>query len=67
MPHVLEVPGEANPLSRQTIFNALVSASSNTQIQVQTGAQQLQNWEKNDNYYILLQVYLHYGLVHSLS
>ncbi|WEW58891.1 hypothetical protein PRK78_004359 [Emydomyces testavorans] len=51
MPPVPEVPRAANSLSRQAIFNALVSASSNTQIQVQAGAQQLQNWEKEDSYY----------------
>ncbi|KAI2084602.1 hypothetical protein LOZ36_004681 [Ophidiomyces ophidiicola] len=55
MPPIFEVQGEANPLSRQAIFNALISASSNTQIQVQTGAQQLQNWEKEASYYTLLQ------------
>nr|KMM70088.1 KapH [Coccidioides posadasii RMSCC 3488] len=55
MPPILEVPGEANPLSRQTILNALLAASSNTQVQVQAGTQQLQNWEKEDDYYIFLQ------------
>ncbi|EEP76953.1 conserved hypothetical protein [Uncinocarpus reesii 1704] len=52
---VIEVPGEANPLSYQTVLNALISASSNTQIQVQTGTQQLQNWEKEPGFYHILQ------------
>jgi hypothetical protein len=56
MASLVELPGEANPLTRQNVFNALVAASSNTQAQVQFGGQQLQNWEKKENYYPLLQV-----------
>lgn len=52
----IELPGEANPLNRQTLFNALVAAAGTTQQQVQTGSQQLQNWEKQEGYYSLLQV-----------
>jgi hypothetical protein len=52
----IELPGEANPLTVQNLFNALISAASSTQQQVQIGTQQLQNWEKQDGYYPLLQV-----------
>lgn len=58
MTSVFELPGEANPLSRQNVFNALVSAAGTTQQQVQIGGQQLQNWEKEQNYYSFLQVCL---------
>lgn len=53
---MIEVPGEANPLTLQNVFNALVSAAGTTQQQVQTGGQQLQNWEKHEGYYLTLQV-----------
>ena len=56
MASLIELSGEANPLSRQNVFNALVSAAGITQQQVQTGSQQLQNWEKQPKYYSLLQV-----------
>mgnify|MGYP000910480897 CR=1 FL=1 len=56
MAQPVELPGEANPLTLQNVFNALVSAAGNTQQQVQTGTQQLQNWEKREQYYSLLQV-----------
>lgn len=56
MAQVIEVPGEANPLNLQNVQNALVLAASSTQQQVQTGAQQLHNWEKQENYYTFLQV-----------
>lgn len=52
----IELPGEANPLNRQNLFNALVAAAGTTQQQVQTGGQQLQNWERQEGYYSLLQV-----------
>ncbi|KAJ5625877.1 hypothetical protein N7510_002186 [Penicillium lagena] len=53
--HTIEVSGEANPLSPQNVLNALVLAASATQQQVQTGTQQLQNWEKQPMYYSFLQ------------
>lgn len=56
MAPMIELPGEANPLTLQNVYNTLVSAASSTQQQVQTGTQQLQNWEKEANYYSLLQV-----------
>lgn len=59
MASLIEVSGEANPLTRQNLFNALVSAAGTTQQQVQTGGQQLQNWEKQENYYPFLQVTTH--------
>ena len=51
-----ELSGEANPLDLQNVLNALMLASSSTQQQVQTGAQQLQNWEKQAKYYSFVQV-----------
>ena len=56
MTQVVELPGEANPMDLQNVLNALVLAASSTQQQVQTGAQQLQNWEKQEQYYTFLQV-----------
>ncbi len=52
----IELSGEANPLTIQTLYQALTSASSNDQQQVKTGAQQLQNWEKQPGFYSSLQV-----------
>ncbi|KAL2001674.1 hypothetical protein VTN02DRAFT_1427 [Thermoascus thermophilus] len=63
MAHAVELAGEANPLTPQNVFNALVSAAGNTQQQVQTGAQQLQNWEKREQYYSFLQdIFLDYSV-----
>ncbi|PYH95039.1 ARM repeat-containing protein [Aspergillus ellipticus CBS 707.79] len=55
MAPIVELAGEANPLTPQNILNALVLAASSTQQQVQTGTQQLQNWEKQELYYTHLQ------------
>lgn len=55
MNFAIEVPAEANPLTNQTLFHVLQSASSNDQQQVKTGAQQLQNWEKSPGFYSSLQ------------
>jgi hypothetical protein len=52
----VEVPGEANPLTEGILFNVLRSASSADQTQVQTGTKQLQEWEKAQGFYPLLQV-----------
>lgn len=52
---VVELPGEANPLSLPNVLNALVLAASSTQQQVQTGTKQLQHWEKQEKYYCYLQ------------
>lgn len=56
MAQPIELAGEANPLTLQNVFNALVSAAGSTQMQVQTGAKQLQTWETQEGYYSLLQV-----------
>jgi hypothetical protein len=56
MVNAIEVPGEANPLTAQNLFNSLAAAASSVQQQVQIGAQQLQHWEKQDGFYPLLQV-----------
>ncbi|RJE16471.1 Importin 11, partial [Aspergillus sclerotialis] len=55
MAQVIELSGEANPLSLQNVQNALALAASSTQQLIQTGAQQLQNWEKQEMYYTFLQ------------
>lgn len=51
----IEAPAEANPLTVENIYNVLQSASSSNQHQVQTGTKQLQNWEKSQGFYSLLQ------------
>lgn len=56
MAQAVELPGEANPMSLQNVLSALILAASSTQQQVQTGAQQLQNWEKQEKYFSFLQV-----------
>lgn len=57
MAPIVELAGEANPLTPHNVLNALVLAASSTQQQVQSGTQQLQNWEKQEGYYTSLQVY----------
>lgn len=52
----IEAPGEANPLTSQTILKTLLAATSSDQHQIQTGTQQLQTWEKTSGYYSTLQV-----------
>jgi hypothetical protein len=52
----VEVPGEANPLTENILFHVLRSASSADQTQVQSGTKQLQQWEKAQGFYPLLQV-----------
>ncbi|KAK2625530.1 hypothetical protein QTJ16_004842 [Diplocarpon rosae] len=56
MSFLIEVPGEAAPLSPQQVFLALQSAGSSQQSNIQTGTQQLQTWETQQGYYSLLQV-----------
>lgn len=51
----IELPGEANPLDAQNLFRVLTNAVSANQQQVKTGAQQLQNWEKQPGFYSSLQ------------
>ena len=51
----IEVPGEATPLSLQTLYHTLAAASSTSPHQIKSGTQQLQNWEKQQGYYSSLQ------------
>lgn len=51
----IEVPGEANPLNEHTLLNVLRSAASSDPQQVQSGAKQLERWEKVSGYYKHLQ------------
>ncbi|KAL8689874.1 MAG: hypothetical protein Q9218_004551 [Villophora microphyllina] len=55
MQFAIEVAGEANPLSVQTLYQTLSAASSTNPQQIKSGAQQLQNWEKQPGYYSSLQ------------
>ena len=56
MNEAIELPSAANPLAAETLFAALNAAASADQQQIQTAAQQLQNWESHDGFYSLLQV-----------
>lgn len=51
----VEVPAEMNPLTEGILFHVLRSASSADPTQIQTGAKQLQEWEKAKGFYPLLQ------------
>lgn len=51
----IEVAGEANPLSVQTLYQTLSAAASTDPQQIKTGAQQLQNWENHPGFYSSLQ------------
>ena len=53
---VIEVPGEANPLTEGILYHVLLSASSNDPLKIQTGTKQLQQWETAKGFYPLLQV-----------
>ena len=58
MPYIselIELPSEANPLTPQNLYDVLARASSSNQHQIQTGTQQLQNWERKPGFYISLQ------------
>lgn len=55
MNFAIEVSAEANPLTGNTLFHVLQSASSNDQQRVKSGAQQLHNWEKCPGFYSSLQ------------
>lgn len=55
MSFAIEVPGEAIPLSLQNLYHTLTAASSTNPQQIKSGAQQLQNWEKQPGYYSSLQ------------
>ncbi|KAF2200994.1 ARM repeat-containing protein [Delitschia confertaspora ATCC 74209] len=51
----IEVPGEANPLTEGILYHVLRSAASSDPNQIQTGTKQLQQWETQRGYYVLLQ------------
>lgn len=52
----IEVPGDANPLSFETLSHALQAASSTDYAQRQAAGQQLTSWEQQQGYYSGLQV-----------
>lgn len=56
MSFAIEVPGEANPLTLQSLAQALQSATSSDFAQRQTAGQQLTTWELHPGYYSSLQV-----------
>ncbi|KAJ6442838.1 importin 11 [Purpureocillium lavendulum] len=67
MSFAIEVPGEANPLSFQTLCQALESATSHDFAQRQAAGQQLTSWEQHPGYYSSLQaVYLDKSLPTSI-
>lgn len=51
----IELPAESNPLTEGLLFHSLRSAASSNPHQIQTGTKQLQRWEKEPGYYVLLQ------------
>ncbi|MDI1490101.1 MAG: hypothetical protein OHK93_001301, partial [Ramalina farinacea] len=51
----IEAPGEANPMTPDTVYRALLSAASNDQHQIQTGTQQLKNWETTPGFFSTVQ------------
>ncbi|KAL8880931.1 MAG: hypothetical protein Q9198_001760, partial [Flavoplaca austrocitrina] len=55
MSYAIEVSGEANPLSLPILYRTLTAAASSDPQQIKSGAQQLQNWEKQSGYYSSLQ------------
>ena len=61
----IEVDGQANPLSRQTVLSTIQSASGGAakQQSLTVATQQLGNWEKTAGYYALLQdIYADFSL-----
>ncbi|KAF4552539.1 Importin-beta N-terminal domain-containing protein 2 [Elsinoe fawcettii] len=59
----IEAPGEANPLTEQTLLHTLRGASSSDQHQIQSGTKQLQQWEKSPGFYKHLQsVFIEHSL-----
>ncbi|GJN70292.1 importin 11 [Purpureocillium lilacinum] len=67
MSFAIEVPGETNPLSFQTLCRALESATSHDFAQRQAAGQQLTSWEQHPGYYSSLQaVYLDKSLPTSI-
>jgi hypothetical protein len=59
MSFAIEVPGDANPLSLQSLYQTLLAAGSTTNsAQRLTAGQQLASWELQPGYYSSLQVSL---------
>lgn len=56
MAHIIEVQGEANPLTSQSLFHVLSTLSSPNPLALRTGTEQLKNWEIQSGYFSLLQV-----------
>jgi hypothetical protein len=61
---LLEVAGEANPLTEGILYHVLRSASSTDPHQIQSGTKQLQEWEKARGFYPLLQVCISFLHLH---
>lgn len=55
MSFAIEVPGEVNPLSIETLYRTLTAAASSHPHQIKSGTLQLQHWEKQPGYYSCLQ------------
>ena len=53
--NVIELPGEANPLTEGMLAHVLKGAASSNQQQLQTSTKQLQTWETHDHFYVYLQ------------
>lgn len=51
----IEAPAASNPMTADNVYRALLSAASNNQHQIQTGTQQLNNWEKTPGFFSTLQ------------
>lgn len=57
MAHVIEVQGETNPLTPQSLLNILDAFSKHPNpVTLKAGAEQLKNWEKQEGFFSLLQV-----------
>jgi hypothetical protein len=56
MSFAIEVPGDANPLSLQSLYQTLQSATSHEYAQRQAAGNQLTSWELQPGYYSSLQV-----------
>ncbi|KAH7493624.1 hypothetical protein FOMA001_g1653 [Fusarium oxysporum f. sp. matthiolae] len=67
MSFAIEVPADANPLSLQSLYQTLQSATSTDYAQRQTAGQQLTSWELQSGYYSSLQaVYLDKSLAYEV-
>jgi hypothetical protein len=63
----IEVPGDANPLSLQSLYQTLQSATSHEYAQRQAAGNQLTSWELQPGYYSSLQaIYLDKSLAYEV-